>query len=142
MLYKKWISHYGFLQKMWPNLQFPEDLVKFTEEILNRKVHLLCSETTEILFSVRYFEHMEATIKPNLDIGPLLSKLLQKITHTPWWCHMNTITRCISQSIYDTYFQPPNIYLLKVGKWYTTKCVKSVHFTFILQVFSLFTLNK
>ena len=27
---------------MWPNPQFPADLVAFTEEILNRKLHLLC----------------------------------------------------------------------------------------------------
>ena len=29
---------------MWPNPQFPADLVTFTEEILNEKLHLLCSE--------------------------------------------------------------------------------------------------
>ena len=28
---------------MWPKPQFPEDLVTFTEEILNRKVHFPCS---------------------------------------------------------------------------------------------------
>ena len=28
---------------MWPNPQFPADLVKFTEEILNGKRHFLCS---------------------------------------------------------------------------------------------------
>ena len=33
---------------MWPNLQFPVDLVTFTEEILNVKIHFLCS--------VRYFQ--------------------------------------------------------------------------------------
>ena len=29
---------------MWPNLQFPADLVTFTEEILNGKLHFLSSE--------------------------------------------------------------------------------------------------
>ena len=29
---------------MWPNPQFPADLVTFTEEILNEKLHFLCSE--------------------------------------------------------------------------------------------------
>ena len=29
---------------MWPNPQFPTDLVIFTEEILNEKLHFLCSE--------------------------------------------------------------------------------------------------
>ena len=28
---------------MWPILEFPEDLVTFTEEILNGKLHFLCS---------------------------------------------------------------------------------------------------
>ena len=28
---------------MWPNSQFPADLVTFTEEILNEKLHFLCS---------------------------------------------------------------------------------------------------
>ena len=28
---------------MWPNLQFPGDLVTFTKEILNGKLHFLCS---------------------------------------------------------------------------------------------------
>ena len=29
---------------MWPNLQFPADLVTYIEEILNGKLHFLCSE--------------------------------------------------------------------------------------------------
>ena len=29
---------------MWPNPPFPADLVKFTEEILDGKLHFLCSE--------------------------------------------------------------------------------------------------
>ena len=28
---------------MWPNRPFPADLVTFTEEILNEKLHFLCS---------------------------------------------------------------------------------------------------
>ena len=28
---------------MWPNPQFPTDLFTFTEEILNGKLHLLCT---------------------------------------------------------------------------------------------------
>ena len=31
---------------MWPNAQFPADLVTFTEEILNGKLHVLCSGTS------------------------------------------------------------------------------------------------
>ena len=29
---------------MWPNPQFHADLVTFTKEILNRKLHILCSD--------------------------------------------------------------------------------------------------
>ena len=29
---------------MWPNPQFPADLVTFTEEILNGKLHFLCND--------------------------------------------------------------------------------------------------
>ena len=38
---------------MWPNPQKTADLVKFTEEILNEKLHFLCSVyfTYEILYS-------------------------------------------------------------------------------------------
>ena len=41
---------------MWPNSQFPADLVKFTEEILNGKLHFLCIGTGSynIDFSIRY----------------------------------------------------------------------------------------
>ena len=31
---------------MWPNPQFPDDLVTFTEEILNGKLHFLFSDGT------------------------------------------------------------------------------------------------
>ena len=34
---------------MWPNPQETKDLVTFTEEILNRKFHFLCSDSTSIL---------------------------------------------------------------------------------------------
>ena len=32
---------------MWPNSQFPADLVTFTEEILNEKLHFVRIETTD-----------------------------------------------------------------------------------------------
>ena len=34
---------------MYPNLQFPADLVTFTKEILNEKLHFLCSENVRLL---------------------------------------------------------------------------------------------
>ena len=33
---------------MWPNPQLPADLVTFTEEILNGKLHFLCSATNYV----------------------------------------------------------------------------------------------
>ena len=36
---KNEVSHYGFLQEMWPNPQFPADLVTFTTEIRIGKLH-------------------------------------------------------------------------------------------------------
>ena len=45
---------------MWPDPQSPADLVTFTEEILNGKLHFLCSETllnrsSAATSSFRYF---------------------------------------------------------------------------------------
>ena len=40
---KNEVFHYVFLQWMWPNPQFSADLVTFTEEICNGKLHFLCS---------------------------------------------------------------------------------------------------
>ena len=39
---------------MWPNRQFPADLVTFTEEILNGKLHFLCSVFCQSLCPVSY----------------------------------------------------------------------------------------
>ena len=41
---------------MWPNPQFPADLVKFIEETLNGKLHFLCSESS-ILDAWQGFEY-------------------------------------------------------------------------------------
>ena len=45
-LHKNEDLHQGFLQQMWPDSQFPVDLVIFTEEIHNGKLHFLCSDKT------------------------------------------------------------------------------------------------
>ena len=42
---------------MWPNPQFPADLVTFNEEILNGKLHFLCNERENRLTGI----HMIAT---------------------------------------------------------------------------------
>ena len=38
---------------MWPNPQFPADLVTFTEEILNGKLHFLCSGKYDNCFRIK-----------------------------------------------------------------------------------------
>ena len=41
---------------MWPNTQFPSDVVTFTEEILNGKLHFLCSVDQIRDHSIKYVE--------------------------------------------------------------------------------------
>ena len=49
---KNEVVHYGFLQEIGPNPQDTMNLVIFIEEILNGKLHFLCSKSTnEILNS-------------------------------------------------------------------------------------------
>ena len=36
---------------MWPNPELPADLIIFTEEIVNGKLHFLCSDRFEKNFS-------------------------------------------------------------------------------------------
>ena len=45
---KNKVFHYGFIQWMWPSPQETADLVTFTEEILNRKLHFLNSDNRTI----------------------------------------------------------------------------------------------
>ena len=40
---------------MWPNPQFPADLITFTEEILNEKLHFLYSESKAIYMIIFHF---------------------------------------------------------------------------------------
>ena len=54
---------------MWPNPQFPADLVTFTEEILNGKLHLLCSETCKVRFEDFYENFSETLIGGNVGKG-------------------------------------------------------------------------
>ena len=38
---------------MWPNPQFPADLVTFTEEIFNGELHFLCSDNRSTLIEMK-----------------------------------------------------------------------------------------
>ena len=52
---------------MWPNPQFPADLVLFTEEILNEKLHFLCSIATALL----------KLNEQNFEKGIIVTKILE-----------------------------------------------------------------
>ena len=53
---------------MWPNLQFPADLITFAEEIRNGKLNFLCSAlditAEKVRTPVRYKNHTEVYIIP------------------------------------------------------------------------------
>ena len=51
---------------MWPNRQIPVDLVTFTEEILNGKLHFLCSVDRENLHIFRKTWGVSKKISENL----------------------------------------------------------------------------
>ena len=51
---------------MLPNPQFPADLVTFTEEILNRKLHFLCSGPGEITLLAHHL-HRHNSLETCLD---------------------------------------------------------------------------
>ena len=56
---------------MWLNPEFPADLVTFTEEIFNGKLHFLCSDSTE-----HYFKLIKLSSGNKLEIFPQLNLLL------------------------------------------------------------------
>ena len=51
---------------MWPNPQVPADLVTFTEEIINGKLHFLCSVGGGILDKKYFFETLELSFASKL----------------------------------------------------------------------------
>ena len=64
---KNEVFHWGFLQWMWPNPQVTADLVTFIEEILNGKLHFLCS--VSISESSRYCHYLKKNNFWNYLIG-------------------------------------------------------------------------
>ena len=57
---------------MWPNLQFPADLIIFTREILNEQLHFLCTAklwlyTVEPFFTIN--NHLTFLFKTAIDGG-------------------------------------------------------------------------
>ena len=56
---------------MWPNPQFPSDLVPFTEEILNGKPYFLCSDTANVVKDI--------FISPTEDIQQKITPSREKV---------------------------------------------------------------
>ena len=54
---------------MWPNLQETADLVTFTEEILNRKLHLLCSVKSINQILIVVFRKLVNLLTHQIDIA-------------------------------------------------------------------------
>ena len=85
---------------MWPNPQFPADLVTFTEEILNRKLHFLCSVNSRGQYFV--FK-ISLTCKPDafeicLDLS--LIPLIKFSTNTSFYVSYD-IHYCIVSAVKD-----------------------------------------
>ena len=81
---------------MWPNPQFSRDLVTFAEEILNGKLHFLCSDCINNKFSLENFSSKCEQIH---------RKFLQKILSGGWlycnkkyvYIHLNKSYRAFKQ---------------------------------------------
>ena len=65
---------------MWPNPQFPADLVTFTGEILNSKRHFLCSEEWKLWRGLNaiIFNKVGVKRQQNLIFGTVLLTLFSK----------------------------------------------------------------
>ena len=65
---------------MWTNPQLSADLVTFTEEILNRKLHFLCSATVSVLimywYSGKFLAHIlfQQNRKDNIENVKIFQK--------------------------------------------------------------------
>ena len=67
----------------WPNRQFPADLVAFTEEILNGKLHFFCSDTSlpsrnkTLAVAVKNYAKTDIKVLWSCPVLPNLSILLE-----------------------------------------------------------------
>ena len=59
---KNEVLHSGFFQFMWPNPRGTADLVTLTEEILNGKLHFLCSDVIFDLKNLSYWSWKDLII--------------------------------------------------------------------------------
>ena len=60
---------------MLPNPQFPADLVTFTEEILNGKLHFLCS----VILCMNFLSSLQTTHKNEVFLQELSPKINKSV---------------------------------------------------------------
>ena len=121
---------------MWPNPQFPTDLVTFTEETLNGKLHFLCSESFyrmpenlwKLCISTK-FRHQDIRwnfgILRSVIIGKIVTRYLHFIHSFFDKPHFNKQHQTginknqAKYSIFWFMFQP------KINIWYSKKCAET-----------------
>ena len=64
---------------MRPNPQFPVDLIRFTEEIFNGKLHFLCSDSWRVYWLERREKRTNQFIA-NSIIGLILCSIVGKLS--------------------------------------------------------------
>ena len=74
---------------MWPNPQFSADLVTFTEEILNGKLHFLCSDSELVVQSKQFCEYSGT---PNLSLK-VKQDFTYNIYHMGVKCQISVLTK-------------------------------------------------
>ena len=65
---------------MWPNPQFPADLVTFPEEILNRKLHFLCCAIWDHLHNLKNVKSIHGVVLHLVKLRSSTSSFLHKVT--------------------------------------------------------------
>ena len=93
---------------MWPNLQFPADLVTFTEETLYGKFHFLCIGYTLLLYSQVNHRGNRKTL-PLLDLLLILEKnkiLVRCLEDLLWRCSFEYVVYLVSEYVAKCLFDP------------------------------------
>ena len=93
---------YGFLQHMWPNPLETVDLVTFTEEILNGKLHFLGSVQSLNLNSMRNLE-LQCRIRELIWPHRFLDDCFLQRIHSNIWATARLVAAC-KDEVYNTPF--------------------------------------
>ena len=82
---KKKVFSWGLFQYMWPNPQFPADLITYSEEIFNRKLHFLCSDDGNIGHKLKHCNVIDRNLRPNClcYLGQCLITLMSEWLQLP-----------------------------------------------------------